>query len=1580
MMHEKMRRGDRGVVLIVIVGVLAVLSLLAATFGMIARLELAVSRNQTEHEMAREAAHAGAEYLLSALQSWLNGSSMTSGAVPTFLPNVADTDGILQYKRDGVKVYFAVNSIVPTGSVTPDWLQGLGLLDAGMFNLNAMGFASDLGSNLNPDIRYTSFDCSLVRLLMSRFAAITSAPINSNDMSNIQLVDANFGNVNEQQRVAILLSQALITWRYGPDGLPGTAGTEERRLGHLPRWNSKLGAQTVTGDIVGIHDAGGNAYPPASPAWGASTYNGVNTYYGNYDLASLLINWAGPGLFPMSYFEPGGGMTTPPTGEWRSYSTDATWGNDKGLPVPGLFWGKVGTGSLGNSVVADNAQPGWRDWPGSIWNNCSIYFATGPNKWRTAQIQSSSAPNTLTLIPSVPPLSVPNPGDSFCIFMQQPYNVGQLNQRWNATAGQDFEGDLVPNAMLWPDVTGTLATEGNVWDLMVDNDTLLALGGNYGGVANMGTSTQIVAPTDNSLYDSSKSAIWTLHAFQGKNYVVHIYGGTGRGQVRTIQDNTSTQLILYNPATGNPAYWTAGNTPDLTSQYRIEWPDNNLTSKFQPNNLQGDDRLYLSLGSLRDSVIVPALASDGLGNPPPLNTSSAQAVADILLPYLLPYLTVSTQAIQASQSLCSINDWAVDGVDNDANGIVDDPGVAPTGEAQHEQSSPQQGNAGRAALALSLYNGLGLSTWAHIGAAAGSTTTTATRVQQAAQLVANIIDFRDPTDVPTVIAKSAARNDLNETAAAIPNFTVYGAKGLHVTQVMPSPDPIYSALSGAEMTNNGSPTGDPLHDWAWNPAGYWYVQDTLDPGNPNPPGTPTAIFKFGNLMPGYYAMRLIGSPSAFTLSYGGVSYTVTPSIVEPENAALSTAFVRKPADHRLVCFQVPSSGPNAGTLTFQLQPPLVNAQSAQFWGFALCAQYIQLTNIATHDILLNNLTVTTDQGPLLGGTGQPWLPNYTRADGGYVDLQRIPGAAVGALGFISDSASGSPPVPTSSTATFPIDYGTYVICMSEESYEKQWSAQNGDPDYSTTPSSYNPGGLIPPPMTNGDGIWGDAPNEAYPIYPFGDLNNDTQTMFLLMGVRKGPPPVILPTDYTPSVIVTDLANDLIAGGPATDGSYVDGKIPQMNTTQLDSTYHNVLSCYSSIEKTVILQPTWDTTAQYGPYWAPYQGAQAIPPSPAPVALAASQNTLVIGQDDPPRVPSGSTFRSCLNKSYTAIWDPAAITNLSWSAAAIWPATVPPTIMWNTAKRWATLAKPSLLASQARVFPFILNRPYPTTGWLGLVPTSNTDAANNATAALAGTPAALGSWRTIDPNPTPSVIINGTVQPNPPTCPEQLLGTVMSNATVGGVYARFNINTAPVDTLKAVFPDADAALIVAERQLRQQSQPAQQPPWWGATGAAWVAGTPTALGTAGASPPLSNQAWANWDELLNDPIFQYSRNCAPFFTPTAAWPATAIGFYDELPLPGESGISNADAGAGTYADGFPDSSNEKKEWFMRFSNLFCLQSTSFQFTVAGLVYADRPWDPVTMQNNEPVAMVRIEVDVDLSTGTPSIVHFRYLTQQ
>jgi hypothetical protein len=198
----------------------------------------------------------------------------------------------------------------------------------------------------------------------------------------------------------------------------------------------------------------------------------------------------------------------------------------------------------------------------------------------------------------------------------------------------------------------------------------------------------------------------------------------------------------------------------------------------------------------------------------------------------------------------------------------------------------------------------------------------------------------------------------------------------------------------------------------------------------------------------------------------------------------------------------------------------------------------------------------------------------------------------------------------------------------------------------------------------------------------------------------------------------------------------------------------------------------------------------------------------------------------------------------------------------------------------------------------------------------------------------------------------------------GQVRQITLNTANVLTLNRAWDtpldttsvyrimNSQAGLIICAREQRVAGQ---IPPYPSSTVAA-----------------LATKSWATWDEVLSDPVFQNSPNAyVQAITPIG------IGFYDS---PETSTISNADAGAGTYADGFPDSSNEKKEWFMRFSNLFCLQSTSYQFTVAGLVFVDRPWDPVTMQNNEPVAMVRIEADVDLSTGVPSVVHMRYLTQQ
>ena len=106
--------------------------------------------------------------------------------------------------------------------------------------------------------------------------------------------------------------------------------------------------------------------------------------------------------------------------------------------------------------------------------------------------------------------------------------------------------------------------------------------------------------------------------------------------------------------------------------------------------------------------------------------------------------------------------------------------------------------------------------------------------------------------------------------------------------------------------------------------------------------------------------------------------------------------------------------------------------------------------------------------------------------------------------------------------------------------------------------------------------------------------------------------------------------------------------------------------------------------------------------------------------------------------------------------------------------------------------------------------------------------------------------------------------------------------------------------------------------------------------------IANQSWATWDELLNDPLFQNAPNRR----------AASDSTMPSVPTIRTTDVSNADAGAGTYADGFPDSSNEKKEWFMRFSNLFSLQSTSFQFVVAGLVYKDQPWDSVTWRTTRP----------------------------
>ena len=1471
MMYRDFRSSRRAAVLIVVVGILAVLSLIAVTFGMLMIVESAASRNQTEHEMARQAAHAALEYMLTALEAQVGGTTFTSGTLPDFCPNPNDPFGCQElYKRGGLKVYFALHSHTADDEhVDGEWIQGLGNEDAGMFNINAMGFEGDLGSNCNYDIRYTSFECSLVRLLKSRFDAADSEG-RSGEINTFRSNSGSyptFADGDERQRVAILAAAAIVGWRHS-DGFPGTEWVEEHRLGHLPRWSHTIGCTVPVNAGVGYPNNTDDKYE-----WGWD--DGLPSFYLGRT-ANISDDWC--------YVEPDVWCT--------NYNN--SWQDDIGVAPSGEAWGKISAPPAGPApytITADDTRAGWRDWATDRWANAYLYIANGRGKGWFYQINSNGS-KTLVLLSagaystggggadwSSYPERMPQAGDAFAICPQLPTSATVVHpyaivgadltrNRWEDSAPPHVHdaGDLVPTALLWPD--GTLATETGVADLVIDSGTVSGAADNqiqdhakswtndqfnddyivhiYAGhgrgqvrriqdtevvVLDSGTAE---SGTDTTLTDSDKS--WTDGEFVGK--VIRILAGTGAGQWRTITGNGATSISIGVGTPWSPApdatsqyriedlppptltlYTNWAVTPDTTSRYRIELPNNHLPSKYHPDDLQGDDRAYLSLGDLRDSVVVPALAADGL------SLSDAQGVADILIPYFQKYLSVSNRAATASQEMAAINDWAVDGVDNDGNGVMDDEFPTSSELAKH------------------LYERLGLKLWAH----SVSGTDEETRVKQAAQVVANIIDFRDGDDIPTELSQA----DLGESA---PTFTVYGAEGLHVTEVMPTPDEVVST-DGSQL--------DPLtqtfgNQWDWD-ADHWTSASTNAGGE----WTFINIADAANA-DGWYAVRLKGN-SGQTL-YFNVGADTVPVSIEANGygyVRYDDSVVPFPAEKIGKLYPVQVTG---DSLTFRITGTSGGAGEV-FYGFQLLAQYVEVTNVSAHDIDVAGWRLTTDQGQLT-------LPSEN-------DVRLIPGASADGI--------------------FPINYGTYVVAMSEEAYEKQWGA-------------------------DASGEWGDIAGEDYPVWFAGD-GTDADANALLLGSRilsysagtvtvteddpdvtatpgttewltyvqagnrfNGPNGVeyviqsvdsderiTLSQNYggadasvaayviygtRPRIPIVELTD---AGATVIAGRVVDGDIPEIT---------DPADCYSSVEKTKILQPTWDTATSY---WVAYQSS--------PTQLSGSQNAQVTVQADALRGPADNTaIRSCLNLNLTDIWT-----------------------------TYPTLQTASILAGASQVFPIILNRPYPTTGWLGLVPTSN------------------DPWRTIDPDDSPS--LDPTVTPS---APEKLLGTLMSNATVGGVYARININTAPEDILKTVFTDGESNAIIAARDAR--------------------------LSVEDGGSDLATDAWANWDEVLNDSFFQNADN--DFLTPAG------IGFYDD---PEATGISNDDSGAGTYADDFPDDSDEKEEWARRFGNLFDLRSTAFRFIVAGLVYED------TDTPTRPVAQVRIEVDVDMSGGDIRMVHFRYLSE-
>ena len=687
--------------------------------------------------------------------------------------------------------------------------------------------------------------------------------------------------------------------------------------------------------------------------------------------------------------------------------------------------------------------------------------------------------------------------------------------------------------------------------------------------------------------------------------------------------------------------------------------------------------------------------------------------------------------------------------------------------------------------------------------------------------------------------------------------------------------------------------------WDWDIVNNdrWYVAAAA-----GAPGQWT--FDAHNLEDGWYAIRILGSQNT-NYSFNGVANNA-------HTDGTGWGYVRmvgNPPSGKLMAVQVVGSA-----LTFTLDGPL----GAEFYGFQLLPQYVEVTNCAAHDVAIRSINWTASAS-----------------------------AATVTLPF-GDKVSGA-----TADGVFPVNYGFYVVAMSEEAYARQWGV-------------------------NDNGTWGDAAGEDYPVFFVGDagaaidagtatsgtpailrdtnknwapgglvgrtlrltsgpaagearpINANSATQITVGGVFPVPPqPIRAGTGYE---IIGDPVPDLllIPLGPldvTLRARQADGTTQVVDQATV-ATAPGDWAAYSSREK---------SGTPFSTSWVNY--------SDPPGQLEGSQNVSVSVTSDPPRSP-GASIRSCLNKHYSPIWS-----------------------------GYPTLKTGSTLASSNQVYPIILNRPYPTTGWLGLVPTGN------------------DPWRTIDPDPTP-----GTA----PDDAEELLGTLLTHSTVGGVHSRFNINTAPVAVLKAVFDDGVAKNLVAEYSGKATGGAASTledslKSWptdrFNGCYVSISAGkgqgqsrriTDTSSNTLTVAEPWNTGqvpddtseyriSWQGWDVLLNDRFFTHA--------PDNAARDNRMGFYDD---PASTNVANEDSGAGQIMDDFQDDTDEKEEWVRRYGNLFDHRTTAFRFVVAGIVYLDKDAAPT---QDDVIADVRLEVDVDLGTdvdgdGKPDvqIVHMRYLSGQ
>ena len=1487
----------RGAVLIAVVGILAVLSLMAAVFGMLMSMERAAGRNMREHELARQAAHAGYEHIIRTLRE---------SGIPDkpICPN-PDSPFYSQevFRGNGVKVGFITAEPVETASEKihvalkgKDWATGTGYLNAGLFDLNAMGVLADYGNDTpHKGTRYTSFEVSLTNLIKARLdkLALAEAPdAGADDLSDFytnSLDDPPAGDT-VRRNLARMIATAIIAYRYGDDGVPGRLSFDNSRYPHAPDWALTSPTNWATSDS-GVGTSG--------QFWGAADGPASSTTLIAVNQADALTNWwratgweDNTWLLPLHevYFATGDNK-----GYWRTIITNQ---NGDELTVAALGSAPK-TGDRFCINLASGLHLGQNDdapaallWPDGTLacegdmlplivrdsNNERVegflsHVDSGNSRIMhvTKTFSLTSEPVVMRLLDGVGRGQVRRVTDvdagAGTITLAEPWDTApkptQIMEKGVVSTAITTGGNtLTDSGKLWNNnaLEGMWVEIGSdFFEIASNTGNMLTLAGSETFTADYPVTTTYTIyaqnyrieydcmefgsvssiPTNKQLQDSS--ATWTNDYFRGciVNIISDSTSPDAVGQSRLITGNTGNTLNLIRP-------WRT--TPSTSATYRILIPQD---YKYRPDLPQGDDRVYHSVADILP-VMVNALTDD-LGN-----VDDAGLCAGFVYEAIRGSLTVSSQNVANTRKLCSVNDPATDGVDNDENGVVDDEDT--TDQAQY------------------LYEGLGLRAWVKAGA------DPATRVRQALQLVANIIDFRDNDNVPTTFVGSTVDNAYGGAD------TYIGYEGVHITEVMATPGKITSTTgdeisldggvplvppatdpNGGDSDNDGDimDIGEPpvypappagwlpyaqgqhadLDGWDYNRAdNYWEVVD------PNPA---TGEWQWSLTAPaqipdGWYSIRLRGGAghvltfSAYDADSGGSWTTdvdVTTNRAEAEGATIEYWDFVRDGSNKLVAVHV-----SAGVLQFRITA----AQGMQFYGFQLLPQYVEITNCAAHDVRLDRITVNgaTILFPLLPSNKMAIL-NGANADG-----------------------------------AFPVRYGTYVVAMGEEAYARQWSGDStnrywGDQAgerypvlFGDSPTPYEGTGgivtsgntLVTPPNTN---IFSDPTKSWTANEHQGRLVSLSGAWYHITGntenaITFSPPCAALASGWAYS-IKEDYAEKLMVPlDTASISVYSQGEvIASTGATSLDGDIVSGGPCLAYISREKSGTP-WSTT------WADIVAAPVT-------ALQGSQNREVQNQE------GDAAYRSCLNEQYTLIWDTTA---------------VPPPIRFRTAADFITAR---------RAFPVILNRAFPSAGWLGLVPTGNEE------------------WRTVDYDPSPNSAADGTnTRLASITKSEHLLGTLVANSTPGGVYGRINLNHTdgndPYDPDTSVGADKDEL----EEMLNTV-----------------FSGT-VATNIAQTQRPASG--WDNWDQIIRNPYLQ--------------------GLVND---------GNENSGAGAIADDFLNDTDEEEEWVRRYGNLFTLGSTDVKYVIAGVVYPEH-----AKPGDAPVAVVRIEVDLEVQDSKVIVKSFRYAT--